>query len=79
MVELRVMVTDAGVVLQMESVHISLKAAESVNVECKDFNVKAGNAVSMESKGEMKLTGQADVRITANGEVRVTGAMIYLN
>ena len=79
LLELRVKVTDAGVVLQMESVHISLKAAGSVNVECKDFNVKAENSVSMESKGDMKITGQADVRVNANGEVRVTGAMIYLN
>ena len=77
--ELRVKVTDQGVVLQMESVHISLKAAESVNVECKDFNVKAENSVSMDSKGDMKITGHADVRVNANGEVRVTGAMIYLN
>ena len=77
--ELRVRITDQGPVLQMESVHISLKAAESVNIECKEFNVNAQESVQLQSQGEMRLSGEADVRVDANGEVHVKGAMIYLN
>jgi len=78
-VELRIKLTPEGPVLQMESVRLSLKAAESVNVECKNFEVRATEAVDMHSDGGMQLSGQADVRVNANGHVVVTGEMIHLN
>ncbi len=79
MLELRIKMTEQGPVLQMESVRLSLKAAESVDVEAKQFNVKTEEGVNVTSKGDIKLTGEADVRVDANGEVRINGKMIYLN
>jgi phage gp45-like len=61
--ELRFKVTEDGVVLQLEGVRISLKAAESVDVECKTFNV----------------TAESEVRIDATGDVHVQGKVIHLN
>ena len=79
MLELRIKMTEQGPVLQMESVRLSLKAAESVDVEAKQFNVKTEEGVNVTSKGDIKLTGEADGRVDANGEVRINGKMIYLN
>jgi len=69
--ELRLRMTDEGPVLEMESVRLKLRAAESVDVETKDFNVTA--------EGEITLSGKADVHVDASGDVRVTGEKIYLN
>jgi hypothetical protein len=78
-VELRVKITDEGPVLLMESVRISLKAAESVDVECKQFNVNASQSIELKSQEGIQVSGKADVRVEANGEVHVKGEMIYLN
>ncbi len=77
--ELRVKLTPDGPILQMESVRISLKAAESVNVQCKNFEVRATESVDLHSDSTMQLSGQADVRVNANGDVIVKGEKIYLN
>ncbi len=77
--ELRVKLTPDGPILQMESVRISLKASESVNVECKNFEVRATESVDLHSDSTMQLSGQADVHVNANGDVIVKGEKIYLN
>jgi hypothetical protein len=69
-VELRLRITDAGPVLELESVRLSLRAAEAVDVEAPEFNVNAG---------EITLSGRADVRVDAGGDVHVTGETIHLN
>ena len=69
--ELRIRLTEDGPVLEMESVRLVLRAEESVDVETRDFNVKAAAGI--------KLEGKADVLVNADGEVRVTGEMIHLN
>ena len=77
--ELRVKLTPEGAVLQMESVRLSLKAAESVSVECKNFEVRASESIDLHSDSTMQLSGQADVRVNANGDVIVKGEKIFLN
>ncbi len=62
-VELRVKLTDDGVVLQLEGARISLRATESVDVDCKTFNVNA----------------DAEVHVAAKGDVHVNGQIIHLN
>ena len=69
--ELRIRLTEDGPVLEMESVRLVLRAEESVDVETRDFNVSAAAGI--------KLEGKADVVVSADGEVRVTGEMIHLN
>jgi hypothetical protein len=69
-VELRLRITDAGPVLELESVRLSLRAAEAIDVEAPEVNVNAG---------EITLSGRADVRVDAGGDVHVTGETIHLN
>ena len=61
--ELRVKLTDDGVVLQLEGARISLRATESVDVECRTFTVNT----------------DADLQLNAKGDVRVEGKLIHLN
>jgi hypothetical protein len=77
--ELRIRLTDQGPVLEMETLRLSLRAAESIDIEAKELNVKTQKSLGLSSEGEIKLSGKADVRVDADGEVHVTGEMIYLN
>ena len=61
--ELRIRLTDEGPVLQMEAVRMQLRASEAVEIESKRVDIKT----------------EGDLTIDAKGEVRVVGAMIYLN
>ena len=79
MLELRIKLTEQGPVLQMEAVRLKLKAAESVEVETKQFAVKAEEKIVLASEGEVELTSTGDTKVTAEGEVRVRGTTIHLN
>ena len=71
MVELRIKLTEEGPVLQMESVRLHLKASEAVEIESKRVEIKATETLQLASENEIK--------VDAEGEVRVNGKMIYLN
>lgn len=77
--ELRIRLTDQGPVLEVETLRLSLRAAESIDIEAKELNVKTERSLALSSEGEINVSGKADVRVDADGEVHVTGEMIYLN
>jgi len=70
-VELRIRLTEEGPVLQMESVRLQLKASEAVEISSKRIELKATETLQLASDNEVK--------VDAEGEVRVNGKMIYLN
>jgi hypothetical protein len=70
-VEVRIRLTDDGPVLQMDAARLQLRASEAVEIESKRVDIKAS--------GVIQVTGEADVKVDAKGEVRINGAMIYLN
>jgi phage gp45-like len=70
-VELRIKLTEDGPVLQMESVRLQIKASEAVEIESKRVEIKATETLQLVSDNEVK--------VDAEGEVRVNGKMIYLN
>ena len=70
-VELRIKLTEEGPVLQMESVRLQLKASEAVEIESPRVDIKATETLQLASDNEIK--------VDAEGEVRVNGKMIYLN
>ena len=77
MLEVRIKLTDQGPVLQMEGARLSLKATESVEIESTRVSVKADE---LELTGRsVSVTSEEDTKVTANGEVRVVGKMIWLN
>ena len=70
-VELRIKLTEEGPVLQMESVRLQLKASEAVEIESARVEIKATETLQLASDNEVK--------VDAEGEVRVNGKMIFLN
>jgi hypothetical protein len=70
-VELRIKLTPDGPVLQMESARLQLKASEAVEIESKRIEIRATETVQIASKDEVK--------VEAEGEVRVNGKTIWLN
>ena len=77
MLEVRIKLTEQGPVLQMESARISLKGTESVEIESQRVSVKA-EELALAGK-TVQVTSEEDTSVTANGEVRVVGKMIFLN
>lgn len=78
-VELRIRLTEQGPVLHMEAVRLKLKATEAVEVETKQFTVKAEESIALASQGELKLASTGDTTVTADGDVNVVGKIINLN
>ena len=79
LVELRIRMTAEGPVLQMESLRLSLKAAHDVEVACANFSVRSSEAMSLKTDGALRISGEADVHVDAQGEVHVKGSIIHLN
>jgi len=71
MLELRIVLTEQGPVLQMESARLQLKASEAVEIESKRVEIRATETVQVTSKDEVK--------VDAEGDVRVNGKTIWLN
>ena len=63
MLEVRILLTEQGPVLQMEGARLSLKASEAVEIESKRVAIKASETVD----------------VNAAGDVTVIGATIHLN
>jgi hypothetical protein len=78
MLEVRIVLTEQGPVLQMESARLSLKAAEAVEIESKRVEIKGTEKLDLNG-GEIVVKGEQDIKVTADGEVHVVGKMIYLN
>jgi phage gp45-like len=78
MVELRIQLTEAGPVLQMEAVKLQLKATDAVEIESARVDIKGAEAVSV-SGGKVAVEAEEDATVEAKGEVIVRGKMIYLN
>ncbi len=71
LVEVRIKLTEAGPVLAMEAVKLQLKASESVEVEARRFHVSTEEKVTIETKGELDLVSEE--------EMRIRGKKIWLN
>ena len=58
---------------------LSLAEGEAVEVETRQFTVKAQESVTLASEGEVKLTSAGETTVEAEGDVRVVGKQIHLN
>jgi phage gp45-like len=78
MLEVRIRLTEAGPVLQMESARLQLKATEAVEIEAATIAIKGTESVAIEA-GKLAIETEEDATVEAKGEVRVVGKMIWLN
>jgi len=77
--ELRIVLTEDGPVLQLDAVKMSLSASESVAIDCKRFAVNASDEATLESGGEFVIKAEGELQTTSTGDTRVVGKCIYLN
>ena len=78
-IELRLVITDEGPVLKLDGVRLAIRAAESVDVQCKTFTVSASESVEVSSEGQLDIKSEKELRVTSPDDVRVRGRFIYLN
>lgn len=79
MLELRIKLTDAGPVLQMEAARLQLKATEAVEIESARVEIKGTEAVAVSSGGKLEVTSEEETTVESKGDVRVVGKTIWLN
>jgi phage gp45-like len=77
--ELRIVLTEQGPVLQLEAVKLALSASESVEIDCERFAVKAREQAVIESAGDVSIKADGELESTSTGDTRIAGKMIYLN
>jgi hypothetical protein len=53
-VEVRIVLTDAGPVVRLRAARLEVESAESVDVRCKNFNVRAGE-VRVKTDGDIHM------------------------
>ncbi len=78
-VELRVRMTEEGPVLQLEGAKLSLKAHDSIEMQCKTFTVDAAESVDLASEGGMTIRSEEEMRIKCTDHIRIRGEKIWLN
>ena len=78
LVEVRILLTEQGPVLQMEAVKLQLKATEAIELESPRVAITGTEALAL-SGGKITVEGEHDVDIEAHGDVHVVGTKIYLN
>ena len=57
MLEVRILLTEQGPVLQMEGARLSLKATESVSIESKQVAIKATENIDVQAAGDVVVVG----------------------
>src|SRR5215204_3156966 len=57
MLEVRILLTEQGPVLQMEGARLSLKATESVEIESKHVAIKATENIDVQAAGDVVVVG----------------------
>lgn len=79
MVEVRIQLTEAGPVLQMESARLKLSAQESIEIASRRVEIKATEDLAL-SGAAVEIESETSVDVEAKeGDVKVVGKMIYLN
>jgi phage gp45-like len=79
MVELRVRLTEEGPVLQLDGVKLEVKAAESVDIECQRFSVKASEKAEISSGGDLEVRADKEMSLESTDDLTVRGKIIHLN
>lgn len=79
MVEVRIQLTEAGPVLQMESARLKLTAQESIEIASKRVEIAATEELAL-TGGKVDIEAETSVDVEAKeGDVKVVCKMIYLN
>jgi hypothetical protein len=78
MLEVRILLTAEGPVLQMEAARLSLKATESVEIESQRVAIRGTERVEL-AAGQLRVDAEHDIKVESREEVVVIGLPIHLN
>lgn len=76
--ELRIVLTPEGPVLQLEAIRVAL-SADDVAIDCKRLAVNASEQANLASGGDLAIEAEGELRTTSTGDTRIAGKLIYLN
>jgi hypothetical protein len=68
-----------GPVVRLSSARMELESLEKVSVNCREFEVKASEAVRLESAAGVEILAGEHARVRAAGDLRCDGERILLN
>ena len=78
MLEVRIVLTEQGPVLQVEGARLSLKATEAVEIESPRVAIKGSETLEL-AGGQVRVDAERDLRIEAKEEAVMVGQPIHLN
>ena len=77
-VEVRIVLTDGGPVVQLRAARLELDSADTVAVRCRRLELQASEHLQMDSGGEVRVSGK-ELNAKTEGDIRLEGDVIHLN
>ena len=78
-VELRVEMTEAGLVLRADAARLEISAEDSVVIKGKHVSLAGSESVNLSSEGTLNASSAGELKITSVEHMRLRGEMIWLN
>ena len=75
---LHLRVTDDGPVLTLHGVRLEIEAADSVAVNCREFEVHASDAVRL-TAGDVSVRSDTEIHMRSGGQTYIDGDFVNLN
>lgn len=77
--ELRIALTDQGPVLSLRGARLEIDAADTVAVNCRQFEVRTTEGVTLDAAGDIALRSGATTHLRSAGDTNIDGQMVKLN
>lgn len=76
--ELRIRITEAGPVLEMESVRLALTATESIEMKSRQVTVEAGESLTLASRGRAQVLAHDQIQVRTAEYLGLDGKIVGL-
>lgn len=77
--ELRIALTDQGPVLSLRGARLEIDAADTVAVNCRQFEVRTTEGVVFDAAGDVALRSGGETHLRSAGDTNIDGQLIKLN
>jgi hypothetical protein len=77
--ELRIALTDQGPVFSLRGARLEIDAADTVAVNCRQFEVRTTGGVMLDAAGDIALRSAAETHLWSAGDTYIDGQMVKLN
>ena len=77
--ELRIALTDQGPVLSLRGARLEIDAADTVAVNCRQFEVRTTGGVMFDAAGDIALRSGAATHLRSAGDTNIDGQLVKLN